>query len=75
MPAVVGVAIVLWGLFAAPTATFDVPALAAAVKILVLGGSIFAAYALTSGPLLPAIWAVVVVVNTLLIYVGPFARR
>lgn len=70
---VVGAAIVLWGLFAAPEATFQVAALAIGVKVLVLGGSVLAAYAV-----LPAAFAggygVVVLVNTVLMYVGPFSR-
>ena len=35
-------AAVLWGAFAAPRARFDVPALAVAVKLLVLGGAVLA---------------------------------
>ncbi|WP_265443169.1 YrdB family protein [Flexivirga meconopsidis] len=41
---VLAVALTLWGLFAAPKATFQVPAAAIAVKVLVLGGSVLAAY-------------------------------
>lgn len=70
---VVGAAVVLWGLFAAPHATFDVPALALAVKVLVLGGSVLAAYTLL--PAAAAIgYGVIVVANTALMYAGPFAR-
>lgn len=72
--AVVGGAVLLWGLFAAPQATFDVLGLTIATKTLVLGGSIAAAFVLARTPLWPGIWATVVVVNTVLIYVGPFAR-
>ncbi|GAA2741030.1 hypothetical protein GCM10009868_05510 [Terrabacter aerolatus] len=67
------VAVVLWGLFAAPRARFAVPSLAVATKVLVLGAAVLAAWSL-----LPAAWAVtvtvVVVVNTLLTRFGPFAR-
>lgn len=60
---VLGVAAVLWGLFAAPKATYDQPVLAIAVKVLVLGGSALAAYTIL--PVwLATCWAVLVVVNT-----------
>lgn len=72
---VVCIAMVLWGLFASPQATFQQPALAIAVKVLVLGGSILCAYAIASNNPLVGFWAVVVVLNTTLIYVGPFARQ
>lgn len=65
---VLGVSAVLWGLFAAPKATYDQPVLAIAVKILVLGGSILAAYTIL--PLWAATcWAVLVVVNTVTVTV------
>lgn len=65
---VLGVAALLWGLFAAPKATFGRPVLAIAVKVLVLGGSVVAAY--TMLPLLLAsCWAVLVVVSTALVSV------
>ncbi len=60
---VVGSAVVLWGLFAAPKATFDQPVLAIAVKVLVLGGSALAAYAVLPTWLATS-WAALVVVNT-----------
>ncbi len=67
------VAIGLWALFAAPNAVYDVAAAQVAVKVLVLGAGILAAFAVV-----PTAWAVafsvVVVANTLLLYFGPFAR-
>jgi len=70
---VVGIAVTLWSLFAAPRARFDVPALALGVKVLVLGGSVAAGFLVL--PVAVAIgYGVVVVVNTALMYVGPFAR-
>src|SRR5690349_14452112 len=64
---------VLWGLFAAPRARFSSPSLALATKLLVLGGAVAAGFVV-----LPAVWAtvfaVVVAVNLVLMYVGPFAR-
>ena len=66
-------AIALWSLFAAPRSVYDVPAASVSVKVLVLGGA-----ALVSFTLLPVGWAVaftvIVVTNTALLYVGPFAR-
>ena len=66
-------AIVLWGLFAAPRSRFDVVALEVAVKVLVLGAGVLATFTLV-----PVGWAtafaVLVAVNTLLLYVGPLAR-
>lgn len=65
---VLGASAVLWGLFAAPKATYDQPILAIAVKILVLGGSVLAAYTIL--PMWVAIcWTVVVVVNTVTVMV------
>ena len=68
-----GAAIVLWGLFAAPRARVRVPVLVVATKVLVLGAAVLAAWSL-----LPPVWAalvtVVVVVNTLLMWVAPFAH-
>lgn len=67
------VAIAWWGLFAAPRSVFAVPAARLSVKVVVLGAA-----ALASFTLLPIGWAiaftVVVAVNTVLLYVGPFAR-
>jgi hypothetical protein len=66
-------AIALWSLFAAPKSIYDVPSARLSVKVLVLGAAALASFAL-----LPIGWAVaftiVVVVNTVLLYVGPFAR-
>lgn len=63
----------LWGLFAAPRARVSSPVLALATKLLVLGAGIVAGFLV-----LPVVWAVlvalVVVLNTVLMYVGPFAR-
>ena len=67
------VAAVMWGLFAAPRARFPSPALALATKVVVLGAGVAAGFVV-----LPLGWAclvaVVVVVNTVLMYVGPFSR-
>lgn len=71
--AVPALAIALWACFAAPRAVFRVPAAAVAVKVIVLGGAALASFAV-----LPLGWAIafalVVVVNTALTWVGPFAR-
>jgi hypothetical protein len=68
------VALVLWGLFAAPRARVDRPGLRLLVKVVVLGAGVIAGFVV-----LPTVWAavfgVVVVVNLLLMYVGPLARR
>ena len=67
------VAAVLWGLFAAPRARIRSAPLQLATKVLVLGAGVAAGYLV-----LPGAWAVafmvVVLVNTALMYVGPFAR-
>ncbi|HEY6738431.1 MAG TPA: YrdB family protein [Actinopolymorphaceae bacterium] len=67
-------AIALWAFFAAPRAPCRVLTAEILVKILVLGGAAAACYAL-----FPLGWAVlvtvVVTVNTILLYVGPWARR
>ena len=67
------VAAVLWGLFAAPRARISSPPLRLATKLLVLGAGVLAGFLV-----LPAAWAaafaVVVVVNLVLMYVGPLAR-
>ena len=67
------VAVVLWALFAAPRARVRVPALVVATKVLVLGAAVLAAWSLLS-PVWAAVVTVMVVVNTLLTWVGPFAR-
>lgn len=67
------VAVVVWGLFAAPRARYDVPALRLATKLVVLGGAAAASFGVL--PLGAAVaFAVVVAVNLVLMYVGPFAR-
>ena len=68
------IAAVLWGLFAAPRARISSAPLRLATKVLVLGAGVVAGFLVL--PLtLAVIVAVVVVANTVLIYVGPFARR
>lgn len=67
-------AMVLWGLFAAPKARFDRFGSRLLVKVLVLGGAVVAGFRVLPMPWARAL-AVVVAVNTLLLYVGPFARR
>jgi len=66
-------AIALWNMFAAPRSVFAVPAARLSVKVLLLGAA-----ALASFTLLPIGWAIaftiLVTVNTVLLYVGPFAR-
>ena len=68
-----GAAIAIWALFAAPNSVYDILVAEIAVKALVLGGGLLAAFVL-----LPVGWAIafaaVVAVNTILLYVGPFAR-
>jgi hypothetical protein len=63
----------LWNMFAAPRSVFAVPAARLSVKVLLLGAA-----ALASFTLLPIGWAIaftiLVTVNTVLLYVGPFAR-
>lgn len=71
---VLAAAIGLWALFAAPTAVYDVPPLAVAVKVLVLGGSALACWSVLHSLPVTLVWAAVVAVNTTLLYVGPFAR-
>ncbi|WP_256795022.1 YrdB family protein [Terrabacter sp. Ter38] len=67
-------AVILWGLFAAPRAVVQVPVLGVLTKVVVLGGAALAGFAV-----LPLPWAVVVAVvvavNTVLTWFGPFARR
>lgn len=67
------VAVVVWGLFAAPRARYDVPALRLATKLVVLGGAAAASFGVL--PLgLAVAFAVVVAANLTLMHVGPFAR-
>jgi hypothetical protein len=54
-------AAVLWGLFAAPKSTFDVPAMSAAVQVLVFGGAALALLAIHRQGLAEAFAAAVVV--------------
>jgi Protein of unknown function (DUF2568) len=68
------VAVVLWGAFAAPRARAGRPGLRLLVKIVVLGAGVVAGFVV-----LPVVWAtvfaVVVLANLVLMYVGPLARR
>jgi hypothetical protein len=67
------IAAVLWGLFAAPRARISSPPLRLATKVLVLGAGVVAGFLVLS-LVLAVVVAAVVVVNTVLMYVGPFAR-
>ena len=68
------IAAVLWGLFAAPRARVRSAPLRLVTKVLVLGAGVVAGFFVL--PLVLAVTlTVVVVVNTVLIYVGPFARE
>jgi hypothetical protein len=66
-------AAVLWGLFAAPRAPIRSVPLQRATMVLFLGAGVAAGYLV-----LPGAWAVafmvVVLVNTALMFVGPFSR-
>lgn len=62
-----------WGLFAAPQARFDVPAVAVVTKVVVLGGALAAARTLLSTTTWVVV-ALVVIANTVLLYVGPWTR-
>ena len=68
------VAVVLWGLFAAPRARIKSTPLQVITKLVVLGAGVVAGFLVLS-QVLAVIVAAVVVVNTVLMYVGPFARR
>ena len=68
------VAALLWGLFAAPRAPVRSVPLQLATKVLVLGAGVAAGFLVLSLPWAVA-FTVVVLVNTVLMYVGPFARR
>lgn len=72
--ATTGVAVVLWGLFAAPKARFDRSALRLLTKVVVLGAAVLVSFTLLSVPWALA-FTVTAVVNTMLLYVGPWARR
>jgi hypothetical protein len=63
-------AAVVWGLFAAPRATFKVPlAGVVAVKVLVFGAATAAFFA-TGHPVLGTVFAIVVVANTTVVTLG-----
>jgi len=68
------VAAVLWGLFAAPRARVESRALRLTTKLLVLGAGVVAGF-LVLPPLWAVVWALVVITDTVLMYVGPLARR
>jgi Protein of unknown function (DUF2568) len=65
---------VVWGLFAAPRARISFAGVRLGTKLVVLGAGVVAGFVV-----LPLVWAclfaVVVVLNLVLMYVGPFARR
>jgi len=67
------VAAVAWGLFAAPRARVSSFALQLVTKIVVLGAGVVAGFLVLPVALAWGV-AVVVVVNLVLMYVGPFAR-
>ena len=70
LPVVAGVA---WGLFAAPRARYPSFGLRLATKIVILGAGIVAGFLVL--PTQPAtLFAVLVVLNLVLMYVGPMAR-
>jgi hypothetical protein len=64
------VAIVLWGLFAAPRAAFRVPALAVVTKVVVQGGAVLA-LVVTGHPLLAIALGVAAVAGQLLTSLFP----
>ena len=67
------VAGVVWGLFASPRARFPSLTGSIATKVVVLGASVVAAVVLL--PVwLALVYAAVVVADTVLLYVGPWAR-
>ena len=63
----------VWALFAAPRALIQIPALRLATKLVVLGGGAAAGFVVLPLPW-AALVAVVIAVNLLLMYLGPFAR-
>lgn len=70
---VVGAAAVVWGLFVAPEAPVQIPILEAVLRLVILTAGVAAFATLVR----PALWipvAVIVAVNTVLLYVGPFQR-
>lgn len=68
------VAVVLWGAFAAPRAPVDAPGLRLVVKLVVLGAGVAAGFVVLPA-VLAVVFAILVTVNLLLMYVGPLARR
>lgn len=73
MLGVLAVAVTLWALFVSPQSVFSVPLLEVLLRILVLTAGILAFGAITR-PSWAIVVGVIAAVNTLLIYVGPFAR-
>lgn len=63
------VAVVAWGLFAAPRATFDIPALALVTKVAVFGGAAVGLWAV-GWRTAAVVFAVVLIANLLAIRVG-----
>lgn len=63
----------VWALFVSPEATFDVPTAALLLKVVILGAGVLALWSLTS-TVWGILFGVVVALNTLLLYLGPFAR-
>ena len=68
------VAAVAWGLFAAPRARVSSVGLRLVTKIVVLGAGVVAGFVVLP-VVLAVLFAVVVVLNLVLMYVGPLARR
>jgi Protein of unknown function (DUF2568) len=67
-------AAVLWGLFAAPQATFSVPVLAIATKVLVFGGAAVALWSLDQR-VLAIVFPVVVIANLAVINFGHLSMQ
>ncbi len=66
-------AAIAWGLFAAPRSRVDVLAIEVVTKVAVLGAAVLAARTILPHPWWLA-FTTTVVVNTLLLHVGPWAR-
>ncbi|WP_339429679.1 YrdB family protein [Nocardia spumae] len=62
-------AAVVWGLFAAPKAAFDIPVLAVATKVVVFGGATAALWSIGYGTT-AAVFAIVVIANLVAIKAG-----
>ena len=73
MLGVLAVAVTLWALFVSPQSVFSVPLLEVLLRIVVLTAGVLAFGAITR-PSWAIVVGVIAAVNTLLIYVGPFAR-